>query len=140
MRRSCVAVALLVVFSAAAAAAEPRIVFEDRFEGKLGAGWQWLRENPEAWRIREGALEIRVEPGVAGTVKNALVRPAPDRTKSTYAIEVTVTSTTAPTNQYEQAGITWYSGGQPVFKFVKELIDGKLYVFPGKVPMESATV
>ncbi|HNR97831.1 MAG TPA: sialate O-acetylesterase [Planctomycetota bacterium] len=140
MRRPCFAIVLLAVAPAVAAAAEPGIVFEDRFEGMLGEGWQWLREDPAAWRISEGALEIRIEPGLAHTVKNALVRPAPDRTKGAYAIEVTVTSMTAPTNQFEQAGITWYSGGRPVFKFVKELIDGKLYVFPGKVPMDRRTV
>jgi sucrose-6-phosphate hydrolase SacC (GH32 family) len=27
-------------------AAEERVVFEDRFDGKLGEGWSWLRENP----------------------------------------------------------------------------------------------
>ena len=101
MRRPCFAIVLLAVAPAVAAAAEPGIVFEDRFEGMLGEGWQWLREDPAAWRISEGALEIRIEPGLAHTVKNALVRPAPDRTKGAYAIEVTVTSMTAPTNQFE---------------------------------------
>lgn len=118
----------------------PRRVFVDRFEGKLGEGWTWIRENPDAWRFREGRLEIRVEPGVAHTVKNALVREAPDRSKGRFAIDVTVENTVRPTNQFEQAGITWYVKGQPVCKFVKEFIDGELYVFPGKVPMESDKV
>ena len=65
----------------------------------------------------------------------------PTRTPPTsYAIEVVVTNTAPPTQQYEQAGITWYCGGKPVFKVVKELIDGGLYIIPGKVPMESQTV
>lgn len=115
-------------------------VFEDRFEGRLEQGWTWLRENPGAWRLREGALEIRVEPGLADTVRNALVREAPDRGDGAYAIEVVVTNTTRPTQQYEQAGITWYSGGRPVFKLVKELIDGDLTIIPGKVPMASESV
>lgn len=115
-------------------------VFEDQFEGRLGEGWSWLRENPDAWRFREGALEIRVEPGVADTVRNALVREAPDRGTGTYAVEVVVANTVRPTEQYEQAGITWYCGGKPVLKLVKELIDGDLYIIPGKIPMVSESV
>lgn len=115
-------------------------VFEDQFEGRLGEGWRWLRENPGAWRFREGALEIRVEPGVADTVRNALVREAPDRGIGTCVVEVVVANTVRPTEQYEQAGITWYCGGKPVIKLVKELIDGDLYIIPGKIPMVSESV
>jgi regulation of enolase protein 1 (concanavalin A-like superfamily) len=121
-------------------AAEPRVVFEDRFDGKLGEGWDWLRENPKAWRMKNGALEIRVEPGVAPTVKNALVRKVPDRSKGKFAIEATITFTTDPTRQYEQAGITWYRDKNPVFKLVHEFIDGKTYIIPGKVPTTTKTV
>jgi hypothetical protein len=115
-------------------------LFADRFDGKLAAGWTWLRENPQAWRIRQRALEIRVEPGLAHTVKNALVRQAPDRSRGKFAVDVTVTNTTKPTQQYEQAGITWYHEGKPVFKLVKELVDGELVIIPGRKPMPSETV
>jgi hypothetical protein len=115
-------------------------VFADSFDGKPGAGWSWLREDPKTWRIKDGGLEIMIPTGAATTVKNALVRKAPDRGKGTCAIDVTVTSLTMPTRQYEQAGITWYSNGRPVFKLVKELIDGKLYIIPGQKPMSAKTV
>jgi len=117
-----------------------QVVFEDNFDGKLDEGWTWLREAPEHWRIRDGGLEIRVEPGVANTVKNALLRPTPNRNEGTYAIEVTVTNHTRPTQQYEQAGITWYHDGKPVFKEVKELIEGDLYIIPGRQPMSAKSV
>ncbi|MCZ0940370.1 MAG: hypothetical protein OXJ55_17125, partial [Caldilineaceae bacterium] len=58
---------------------EGQVVFAESFEGELDSEWLWIRENPEKWRILDGGLEIVVEPGVAGTVRNALVRPAPDR-------------------------------------------------------------
>ncbi len=131
---------ILLLLGGAVSAADPEAIFCDTFDAKPAEGWKWLRENPPAWRMKDGALEIRVEPGVAGTVKNALVRPAPDRSQGTFAIDLTVTNTTHPTNQYEQAGITWYHDGQPVFKLVKELIDGDLYIIPGKVPMKAETV
>ena len=117
-----------------------KVVFSDKFEGRLAGGWKWLRENPLTWRMRQGALEIRVQPGVAHNVKNALVRKAPDRSRGKYAIDVTVTNLSKPIQQYEQAGITWYNNGKPVFKLVKELVDGELMIIPGRKPMSSKTV
>jgi hypothetical protein len=77
---------------------------------------------------------------VARNVKNALVRQAPDRRRGKYAIDVTVTNLKKPIQQYEQAGITWYNNGKPVFKLVKELVDGELMIIPGRKPMSSKTV
>ncbi len=137
MLRVCCALCLA---SGTAWAADSAPVFEDRFDGKPGAGWSWLREDPAAWRLQDEALEIRVQPGVADTVKNALVRQAPDRRTGKFAIEVTVTNLAPPTQQYEQAGITWYHDGKPVFKLVHELIDGGLYIIPGRKPLAAQTV
>ncbi len=140
MKRVALLLPTLLLFAVSLPAAEPETVFEDPFDGKLAEGWTWLRENPGAWRIANDGLEIRVEPGRAHDVKNALVRKAPDRRQGTFAVEVTVTNHTRPTRQYEQAGITWYHDGKPVFKLVKERIDGDLYIIPGKKPMKAKTV
>ena len=140
MKRIFLLVFAVLILPVASAAGEPRIVFEDSFKGKLAEGWTWLRENPKAWRIADDALEIKVEPGVAKSVKNALLRPAPDRSKGKFAVEVTVTFKTPPTRQYEQAGITWYRNGRPVFKLVHEQINGKTYIIPGKAPAPAKTV
>jgi len=133
-------VVVSVLSAAEAKPAEPKVLFEDTFEGKLADGWSWLREDANTWRIRDGALEIRVEPGVAATVKNVLRRQAPDPSLGKVAVEVTVTFTTKPTNQYEQAGITWYHQDKPVFKLVHENIDGKTYIIPGRKPTETLAV
>ena len=140
MTRTLIAILAILTLDASLAGAAEKVLFEDRFEGQLGEGWTWLREHPGAWRIKDGALEIRVEPGRANDVRNALVRTAPDRSKGKYAIEVTVTNTVVPTQQYEQAGITWYINEQPVFKLVKELVDGQLMIIPGRKPMASESV
>src|SRR5262245_17090943 len=137
MRATVLALALVSVALPPARGAEPEVVFEDALKGKLGGGWEWLRENPKAWRHSDKGLEIRVEPGLAATVKNALVRPAPDRSRGKYAVEVTVEFTSAPAQQYEQAGITWYHGDKAARKLVHEHIDGKTYVIPGKKPTET---
>lgn len=124
----------LLVLPVCVGAAEPEVVFRDSLQDKPAAGWQWLRPNEAARRYSEKGLEIRVQPGLADTVKNALVRPAPDRSRGRYAVEVTIDSLSPPTNQFEQAGITWYQGQRPVFKLVHEFIDGKTYIIPGKKP------
>src|SRR6266446_1508745 len=87
-----------------AADAEPNVLFQDSLKEKIADGWEWLRENPKTWRNTESGLEIRVEPGLAATVKNALLRNAPDRSQ----------------------------GQKPVFKLVHEFIDKKLHIIPGK--------
>ncbi len=144
---------VLALLSSSVLAGDPKTIFTDPFDGPLKEGWSWLREDPGAWRIRDGALEIRVQPGVAQTVKNALVREAPDRSRGKYAVEVTVATLTPPKQQYEQAGITWYHDGKPLAKLVKEYIDGKTWIVMGgptdpdgkrglaaKLPMEAQTV
>lgn len=129
---------LTLAMATVSIASDEQTIFEERFQ--LADGWSWLREDANTWRIRDGALEIRVEPGVAHNVKNALVREAPDRSTGTFAVEVTVTNTVTPSNQYEQAGITWYNNGKPVFKLVKELVDGQLMIIPGRKPMVAQKV
>ena len=123
---------LAVLATASAAADEPQVEFEDRFDERLAEGWSWLREEDGAWRLRDGALQIRLLPGHADTVRNALVRPVPERDHRTLAFEVTVVFTVPPKVQYEQAGLTWYQDGQPVFKLVHELVDGEICIIPGK--------
>ena len=120
--------------------AQEDVVFEDRFENDLADGWNWIREDAAHWCIRQGALEIRVVRGLADTVRNALVRQAPDRNEGAVAIEVTVTNLTQPVQQYEQAGITWYQDDKPVFKLVKELVDGQAMIIPGRQAVQAGTV
>ncbi len=140
MKRFLLIPLVLLMAVGLSAAAEPNVLFEDTFDRNLGDGWSWLRENPDAWRIKDGGLEIRVEPGTAGNVKNALLRKSPDRAQTKFAVEVTITFTADPTQQYEQAGITWYHAQRPVFKLVHERINGELFIIPGKKPAPSQTV
>lgn len=140
VRSIAIAVVTQLVLGSLALAAEPRVLFEETFDEKLSDGWSWLREDADAWRIKDGALEVRVQPGLADTVKNALVRKIPDRTKKKFAIEVTVAFTADPTQQYEQGGITWYHQRKPVFKLVHEHIDGDEWIIPGRKPAPGKTV
>ena len=140
MKCTLTVVVALLVLQGTLPAAEPEVIFQEEFKEKLDKGWSWLREDAKTWRNKDGALEIRVEPGKARTVKNALLRKAPDRSKGKFAIEVTVTNTVKPTERWEQAGITWYHNDKPVFKLVKELVDGTIVIIPGRKPIDAKTV
>lgn len=124
-----------------AAAADEEVIFAESFAGELDREWKWLREAPSRWCIRDEGLEIRVMPGYADTVENALIRQFPAMSGwESYAVEVTVWNPTPLRQQYEQAGLTWYVGDRPVFKLVKELVDGEVVVVPGRKPVDGDRV
>ena len=131
---------LLIPMVSLVQAAEFTPIFEESFDKELMPGWSWLRESPGKWKLVDGGLEILMEPEHGNAAKNVLWRKAPDRSAGVWAIEVTITSKSQPTNQYEQTGIYWLQNDKLVFKFVKERIDGKVYVFPGKKPLNAKTV
>ena len=120
--------------------AQEQVVFEDRFDGTIQPGWSWRRENPAARRFAGGGLEIDVEPYADNEAKNVLVRPFDIRGKGMFRVETKVTCLQSPTNQYLQGGLFWIQNGRVVFKLVHEYVDGKMYIFPGKVPVDSTSV
>ncbi|MDO5582012.1 MAG: hypothetical protein Q4G69_12855, partial [Planctomycetia bacterium] len=73
-------------------------------------------------------------------VRNALVRTADFVGKGTVSIETELSCVPAPCNQYQQGGICWIRGGRVIFKLVHERVDGQMYIFPGKIPVDSSVV
>jgi len=108
--------------------------FRDEFKGKLDAGWSWVREDPKAWRVTAEGLEVRIQPGnmwgPANNARNVLVRPAPDPAQGD--VEVSVTVSNQPTEQYEQADLVWYYDDSHMVKCGQELVDGKLRIVMGR--------
>jgi regulation of enolase protein 1 (concanavalin A-like superfamily) len=119
----------------AAAAHGESLLLRDTFEGKLGDGWTWRRENPAAWRMGKGALEIRVEPGNMwgrqNDARNVLVRKFPPVSADT-AIQVSITVSNKPTEQYEQVDLVWYYDDSHMVKIGHELVDGQLSIVMGR--------
>jgi len=117
------------------------VVFEDRFEGALKPGWVWLRENTVCRRFVGDALEIKSEPFQNEEARNVLARPLNflrwlnGRTESAYRIETECSFKKKPTTQFQQCGVYWMRGNRVVFKLVFVNIDGRTYVYPGKVPL-----
>lgn len=112
----------------------PAPQFRDSFQGKLGPGWSWVREDPSAWRVSNNGLEVRIQPGnmwgPPNNAKNLLVRSVPD--PAVGEVEVSVTLTNQPTEQYEQADLVWYYDDSNMVKCGQELVDGKLKIVMGR--------
>jgi regulation of enolase protein 1 (concanavalin A-like superfamily) len=109
-------------------------LFEDQFKNKLGKGWSWIRENPQAWRVTNQGLEVRIEPGnmwgPQNNAKNLLIRPLP--AAAATAIQISVRVENKPTHQYEQVDLVWYYDDSHMVKLGQELVDGKLSVVMGR--------
>lgn len=110
------------------------VMFQDDFRGQLGAGWSWVREHREAWRVTERGLEVRIEPGnmwgPQNDARNLLVRPAPE--PGPAELEVSVAVENNPTKQYEQVDLVWYYDDSNMVKIGEELVNGKLSVVMGR--------
>lgn len=133
MKQRCL-VLFATVLLAATLGAQGALLFQDDFAGKLGAGWSWIREHREAWRVTTNGLEVRVEPGnlwgPANNAKNVLVRPAPDPAQG--AIEISVRVQNRPTEQYEQVNLVWYYDDSHMVKLGQEMVDGSLSIVMGR--------
>jgi len=110
------------------------VLFQDDFRARLGAGWSWVREDPQAWRVTPRGLEIRLQPGnmwgPANNARNVLVHPAPDPAQG--EVEVSVTLTNQPSGQYEQVDLVWYYDDSHMVKIGQEQVDGKLSLVMGR--------
>ncbi len=111
------------------------VVFHDTFAGKLGEGWMWRREDPSGWRVKDGALEVRNEPGnmwgPANNAKNVLIRKLPAAIAE-REVQISITASNRPTEQYEQVDLVWYYDDSHQVKIGQELVDGKLSIVMGR--------
>ena len=110
------------------------IAFQDEFKGKLDAGWSWIREDQNGWRVAAQGLEIHVQPGnmwgTANDAKNVLVRAVPDPARGDLDLSVSITN--QPTAQFEQVDLVWYYDDRNMVKLGQELVDGKLSIVMGR--------
>jgi len=153
MRTPAMTFALLLLPAVPVPAEAPEVIFQDDFQGKLAGGWTWVREDPKAWRVTGAGLEIRIQPGnmwgPANNAANVLVRPVPD--PATQPLEISVTVSNKPTEQYEQIDLVWYYDDSHQIKIGQEQVDKVLCLVMGreekdrtrtlaKIPIEALSV
>lgn len=132
MKRVALFLALLAELARVPAA---EVVVQDGFgQDQLVRGWSWIREVPEAWRLKNGTLELRILPGNlwggSNDGRNLLVHPAPD--PAAGEIEITVKLESVPTGQYEQVNLAWYYDDSHMVKLGREIVDGPVCVVMGR--------
>jgi hypothetical protein len=104
-------------------------LFEEKFAGKLGEGWSWVREDAAGWKVEAAALKLKALPGTIwykkNDAKNLLLRklPAPGTEGAPIAIEVTIDS--APETNAEQCGLFLYYDDSNYIKLIRECNKGK---------------
>ncbi|MGM0386518.1 MAG: TIR domain-containing protein [Actinomycetota bacterium] len=85
--------------------------FFDQFSGPLDSDWVWENEDPEAWRLSEGWLELDALP--SPPIRNMLLRDAPS---DSYTIHTRLHF--RPTTDFQFAGIV-LTGSDPQQDFLQ---------------------
>lgn len=116
-------------------------LFEDNFGGGLKEGWRWVREDPEAWRIEDGVLHIRTLPGTLwgerNNAKNLLLRPA---RPIVAGLANMTTVFNQPQLRGEQAGLIWYVDDANYVKFIKESLEGSVWIVMAREENDAPTL
>jgi len=108
---------------------QEKVLFEEKFDGKLSDGWTWVREDAAGFKVEGGALKIKAQPGKiwykTKTAKNFLLRklPAAGTAEAPLTIEVAVES--APEVTAEQAGLYLHFDDGNFVKIIHEHVKGK---------------
>lgn len=118
----------------AALPAVGELIFQDDFNGKLGEGWTFEREERAMWRVGPAGLEVRVQPGGmwggGNNAKNVMIHPIP--APADAPIEIAVTISNNPTAQWEQANLVWYYDAGNMVKLGQELVTGRYSIVMGR--------
>ena len=120
----------------AGAAASGERVYVDGFgKDHLAPAFTWIREVPEAWRLADGVLELRVLPGnlwcAGNDAKNVLVHPLPVP-MGDGELDITADLESAPSGQYEQVNLAYYLDDANMVKIGREVVDGAVCVVMGR--------
>jgi regulation of enolase protein 1 (concanavalin A-like superfamily) len=111
---------------------QEKVLFEEKFAGKLSDGWTWVREDAGGWKVDGGALKIKAQPGKiwykTKTAKNLLVRKLPGAGTAEAPITMDVSVESAPEVTAEQCGMYLYFDEGNFVKIIREHVKGKNHV------------
>lgn len=120
---------LLVVRSAIG----DELIFEDNFKDRLSDKWQIVGLKDSDYRIRNGGLEIRVQPGKLTKQTPMLKVMFPITSANTVYASVKITVLDDFTEEGESAGLYLVDESGTEFSARKERKDKKLIYAPGEV-------
>ncbi len=120
------------IFAPSAGRAE-EVLFEDKFEKGLSDKWDLSGLKKEDYRIRDGALELRVQPGPQSATTPLMTVALPFTTDDTVTASVEITPLNPFTERGEFAGLYLTSDKRPEFGGEKKNIEGYTVFAPGEV-------
>ena len=127
---TCVLSVVVLILIATQNAIGEDILFKDDFKGGLSDKWKVVGLKKTDYRVRKGALEMRVQPGKL-TRKTPMVKVLlPFTSADTVAASVKVTVLDKFTHDHEFAGLFLLDESGLEFAATKERIDGKLVFAP----------
>jgi len=107
------------------------LLFKDDFTHGLSDKWQVVGLKQSDYRVRQGGLEIRVQPGKPTRNTPMLKVILPFTSADTVIVSVKVSLLDEFTQDHEFAGVYLLDESGPEFAAKKERIDGKLVFAPG---------
>jgi hypothetical protein len=132
-RYTLLATIALAWFGAAPPAMGEEVLFEDNFDSTLSPKWQAVGLKKDDYRIRDGALEMRVQPGRRTRDTPMLMVLLPFKTSETVIASVEVTLLDRFTEPMESAGLFLTDADSREFGGEKRNLDGHLVFSPGNV-------
>jgi hypothetical protein len=109
------------------------VLFEDTFDGALSDKWQIVGLDREDYRVRDGALELRVKPDPKKQPRPMLKVDLPFTTAETVEASVEVTIVGEQLQRGELAGLCLTDKDGTAFTARKTNIDGYFVFAPGEV-------
>jgi hypothetical protein len=107
------------------------VIFEDNFDNGLSDKWQVVGLQKEDYRIRDGGLEMRVQPGKRTRDTPMLKVILPMGTSGTTIGSVDVTVLDEFTEDGEFGGLSLIADDDVEFTVSKKRVDGSLFFSPG---------
>ena len=108
------------------------VLFEDTFDDGLSQRWEIIGLKQEDYRIRDGALELRVQPGKLTRDTPMFKVILPFTSSDTVIASVEVTVLDPFTEPAEFAGLFLIDEHGPEFGARKQHLDGQLLFAPGR--------
>lgn len=126
-------IALLVGVVCSGQCLGQELLFEDTFDEQLSDKWQVEGLSKDDYRIRDGGLEIRVQPDKRGQATPRLKVDLPFTTADTVTASVEVTVVDQPLERGEYAALYLTDKDGLSFSGKKKNIDGYFLFSPGHV-------
>lgn len=133
LRRSLVAIIAFACLGTCRLGMGEEVLFEDDFSAALSPEWRAVGLNKDDYRIRDGGLEMRVQPGRSTGDTPMLMVLLPFTTSETVTASVEVSLLDPFTEPDESAGIFLTDADSREFGGQKRYLNGHLVFSPGAV-------